>query len=279
MTTPRNPAAALHAITANCLAQVRSGAAALGEDDPETVHQMRVGLRRLRCALRLFAAAVPCPPRLPDELAWLAGRLGALRDWDVLIGTTLPGLAQQADTSLLRAAAMQIAQRRRLAARAAVASRRYARLMHTLDVWLDGLAAQMPRAARHGKRRMRHFAARLLQQHYRALRRRGRDTADAAQRHRVRIAAKRLRYAMEFFADLYPAHPGQRFIKKLARLQEVLGLLNDAAVADGLLARLGRLPGLGMDAAAARAALAAGTDAGVAQLRRRLRRLAPLPRS
>jgi CHAD domain-containing protein len=52
---------------------------------------------------------------------------------------------------------------------------------------------------------------------------------DAAGRHRLRIAAKKLRYAAEFFAALFPKRRVRPYIQSLASMQEVLGGLNDAA--------------------------------------------------
>jgi triphosphatase len=57
--------------------------------------------------------------------------------------------------------------------------------------------------------------------------------------HRVRIQVKRLRYAAEFFAPLYSPRDARRFIRRTAALQERLGLLNDGAVAQHLMAQLG----------------------------------------
>jgi CHAD domain-containing protein len=69
------------------------------------------------------------------------------------------------------------------------------------------------------------------------LRKRGGDVphAPAAERHRVRIDAKKLRYAAEFFAALYPPKRVRRYVDTLEDLQDILGALNDAAVADRLL--------------------------------------------
>jgi CHAD domain-containing protein len=57
-------------------------------------------------------------------------------------------------------------------------------------------------------------------------------------RHELRVAIKRLRYAGEFFASLYDAKPTRRYLKRLARLQDQLGLLNDADTAGHLLREL-----------------------------------------
>ncbi len=55
------------------------------------------------------------------------------------------------------------------------------------------------------------------------------------ERHRARIRVKRLRYAIEFFAGLFPDHKTRRLVSSLGRLQDRLGTLNDIAVAGRLL--------------------------------------------
>ena len=81
------------AIAGNCLEQVsgnQDGVA--GGEDVESVHQMRVGLRRLRSALGMFKSLLALPDALKGELEWLGGALGEARDWDVLAGNTLAQL-------------------------------------------------------------------------------------------------------------------------------------------------------------------------------------------
>jgi len=57
--------------------------------------------------------------------------------------------------------------------------------------------------------------------------------------HAIRLRAKRMRYVAEVFAPLYPGKATRRFMRRLATLQNRLGRLNDAAVANALLADLG----------------------------------------
>ena len=66
------------------------------------------------------------------------------------------------------------------------------------------------------------------------------DLADLepAALHAIRLRAKRLRYAAEIFAPLYPGKATHRFIRRLSRLQDRLGTLNDGAVAAHLLGEL-----------------------------------------
>ncbi len=89
--------------------------------------------------------------------------------------------------------------------------------------WHEELAAPAPP--------VEGFAAGLLQQRAATLKKHGKGLSefDAASRHRLRIAAKKLRYAAEFFAALFPKRRVRSYVESLARMQEVLGGLNDAA--------------------------------------------------
>ncbi|MBK9608968.1 MAG: CYTH and CHAD domain-containing protein [Betaproteobacteria bacterium] len=238
----------LRAIVGNCLAQIQGNedGVTLG-GDIESVHQMRVGVRRLRVALRLFERVAPCPAALQTEIKWLAAELGAARDWEVLAGITLAevGDACPAATGIepLRAAALALATAKRKRAAEAVDSARYARLLLTLGHWLLGAVAhealppaqQAALAAPLGR-----FAARVLKNWHGRLLRQGAGLSGATPeaRHQVRIVAKRVRYATDFFASLYPPRRLRRYVKALTAMQDILGRMNDAAVAAGLLRQL-----------------------------------------
>ena len=74
---------AAHAILLNCLNQIEANRAQVaGGQSPESVHQMRVGLRRLRSALDLFNDVIRPGSRLRREIEWLGNELGPARDWD-----------------------------------------------------------------------------------------------------------------------------------------------------------------------------------------------------
>ena len=86
----------------------------------------------------------------------------------------------------------------------------------------------------------------MLDKRYRKLRRHGRRLAEMQpeERHAARIAAKKLRYAAEFFASLYPERETRPFLRDLAALQNILGDLNDIAVTEHLVRDLaGNRPG------------------------------------
>ncbi|MCV2358368.1 CHAD domain-containing protein [Paucibacter sp. TC2R-5] len=235
-------------IARNCLRQVRANEAGLRlSEEPEFVHQLRVGLRRLRSALALFKPWITLPPALADEIAWLGLTLGAARDAEVLAGTTLPavllGSAGQEELDGLQKAAASLAQRCRRKAIQAVSSERYLKLMANLGSWLkakrwredsacpDGLAAALDTAAK----RMLKQGDKKLRQRLQSLQ----DQTTAENRHRLRIAVKKLRYASEFFSAIAGAKVDAR-LNQLSALQDLLGQLNDAEVGRQQLLDMGR---------------------------------------
>jgi CHAD domain-containing protein len=200
---------------------------------------MRVGLRRLRSLLKLFEDAAPLPAGLDQELRWLGEELGAARDWEVLADGTLSQLmhAYPGEPALLplQQAALAEARARRAKAGQALSSVRYARLMLRLVAWLHGARWRQDAAPEQQKALeapVKDFARRVLKDGKRRMERRARKlaAADAPARHRLRIAAKRMRYASEFFASLYPSGHVRPFVRALSSLQDTLGHLNDAAV-------------------------------------------------
>ena len=205
-------------------------------EEPAFVHQMRVAARRLRSAFKAFAPLL-APEQLEhfqEELRWLSDALNGARNWDVFVARSLPAicaaLPDEPGVNWLasRAAGERGVQRER--ARDAIASRRYESLVLELGAWLaahrwhDTALAQMP-AAR--------FGADVLARRHRKLKRsaRGLTALDMQERHRVRIACKKLRYAAEFFAPLFPGQRTGHYIGALEALQDVLGDLNDEATA------------------------------------------------
>jgi triphosphatase len=233
------------AIAQNCLEHIQANqdGVAAGQD-AESVHQMRVGLRRWKSAARLFRAVLQVPDELQQELDWLTKQLGAARDWDVLADSTLPAIAREVPESgqvaELQRAAAHIALAKHQAAAAAVNSPRYTRLMLSLARWIQSLgwrerssqAVQALLAAR-----VKPFARSALRRDRERLLKRGKKLpgGDPAARHQVRIAAKKTRYDTEFFESLYATAALRSYINALTTLQDELGWLNDATVAATLL--------------------------------------------
>jgi inorganic triphosphatase YgiF len=241
---------ALSTLVRECLQQIAANAPGLLEDnDPEWVHQMRIGTRRLRSCLSLvrpYASSAALDDVLA-ETKWLADVLGSARDWDVFVRETLPplaaGVAQDAATSagLKRLCARAEARRRvaRAAAKSAAGSARFQRLLlsggllcATPRFGTDSPAAGSEHADVLGGRADT-FAAALLARRQRKLDQHAATLAHASpeERHAARIAAKRLRYVAEFFAPVFPKKRGKAYLKTLAALQDVLGRMNDAATA------------------------------------------------
>jgi CHAD domain-containing protein len=212
-------------------------------DDIEELHDMRVASRRLRAALSLFAEVLPPDAaRLREELGWIAGALGDVRDLDVQLEELdgwLRGLPQ-ADREPL-AALRGLLEAKRSDARAA--------LLEALDARrYEAFVSRFGRTLRARPRRLagpaalpaRAVAPDLLQSRFRKLRVRGDrigPASDPSDYHRLRIDAKRLRYALEFLGDVYPAQTPP-LVKRIVALQDLLGRHQDAEVAIGRLRTL-----------------------------------------
>ena len=236
-------------ILAGCLEHAQANVQGfLDSDDSEFLHQLRVGMRRLKSALKLFRGVVALPPELQRLLDDVSALLGAARDADVLLLTTLPAIsaAGRHDAFLqpLVAHATAYAQEKRSAARTAVQSTRYAQLMLALLEWVDGKRWRKD-AARASRARLRKplagYARRAVVDAHAVVARRARKVHrlgghDSASLHRLRIGCKQARYAVEFFAGIERPATAARYIRKLSAVQDALGMLNDAHVAQATLA-------------------------------------------
>src|SRR5215469_3486798 len=127
----------------SCLKQIINNEAALIRGDPEGVHQMRVGLRRLRAAMSLFAGLLgdPQTETIKSELKWLAGELGPAREFEVLVNRVVAPMNRRGrrwrGMPLL---SQELAERRDVAlkcARDAVQSARFRVLTVDIAAWLQ----------------------------------------------------------------------------------------------------------------------------------------------
>jgi inorganic triphosphatase YgiF len=266
--------AAIAAILRSALAQVEGNAdGAATSDDPEWVHQLRVGLRRVRAALALARALVvdDASRTTADEARRIAGVLGRARDLDVFAVETLPPLAAAVGASDEGIAALAAeVQRRRVRARAEVSAVLRSQPFQRLLLNAGALAAVL--AAHPGTATLRGFAQDALRRRHKQLVRAGNalESSTPDERHRVRIAAKKLRYAAEFLALPFPSRRVDAYRNALTGVQEVLGRVNDAASATALAADV---CGKGTPGAALVAGWAAARAAGEeAELRRAWKR-------
>lgn len=244
-------AAAIRRIALACIADLQANEEGfLTGRDPEYLHQLRVGLRRLRSCVSLVRKDVP-PERLAalvDEMRWLGRGLNPARNWDVLMTETLPPMLrafpQDEGLAALHARGTRLRRASVAAARGMVRSTRYTGLLIALG---SALAREDLAALTAGTAGLFEpvgtFATRLIERRDRKLRKLGAALHEASPeaRHAARIAAKRLRYAAEFFASLYPPKRVRRHIAALKDIQDTLGQLNDLATAERLLADEARL--------------------------------------
>ncbi|HUU24533.1 MAG TPA: CHAD domain-containing protein [Methyloceanibacter sp.] len=235
---------AFRAIARSCLRQIVANTPAVRGGRPEALHQMRIGLRRLRAGLSLFADVVADQDRehIKSELRWITQELGPARDLDVYAADVLeplrathPGAPEiaEAHRDFLDRHAAAYAR-----ATSAVGSDRFRKLLLDLAAWieigawadhgttLDAAPVDGP-ATRH--------AAKHLSKLRRTIKKKGRRLreASAPERHKLRIRAKRLRYATEFFAATFPGKKSDKRREKslaaLKELQDSLGILSDIA--------------------------------------------------
>ncbi|WP_446900582.1 CHAD domain-containing protein [Burkholderia sp. YIM B11467] len=237
LTGIRSQRTALFALSGDIAAQwLGNEGGVLDRDDPEFVHQMRVALRRLRTLMRFFPlfADRQWQDTFGVDLRWLAALLGTVRDWDVFSTESLPALiaadggGADWDGTLDAAHAQCVTARVEL--RQALHSARYARLTLGWLEWLSSLAlppaeaVDAPSLRRHATKRVRRLFGELYASP-------SLTSLDTAARHQVRIDAKRLRYALEFFASLASRRTRTETVKTLTRVQSVLGEANDTIVA------------------------------------------------
>jgi len=215
-------------------------------EDSEFVHQMRVAARRLRSVLTVFSEFISRERAEPirEELRWLAGELDGARNWDVFTEQTLPpilsALSEQTDLGWIVQRSAELRQQANARARTAVASPRYQRFLLTFGAWLATGAwreTTAPLVIGAPELPVLELASRILEKRHKKLKKRGKNLLRLSpeERHAVRIAAKKLRYAAEFFSSLYPRKRTRRYIQALAHLQDILGVMNDAATTRRLL--------------------------------------------
>jgi triphosphatase len=271
----------------SCLAHIQGNEdGVMHGRDPEHLHQMRVGLRRLRATLSLFDKFIQPPPEITVQLRWLASMLGPARDWEVLAASTLN------DESGDRSHALQIAHLRqhtvneagkhRHAAAKAVASHAYARLLLLLGSWLEGRQWRQLQSAEQVaalSAPLKKFArSKLVNLHKKLLKRgKGIKHHGATKRHRLRIAAKKVRYAAEFFQSYFPLKRMRPYVQGLSELQDILGASNDRSVAGGLLRQIAeQRPELALHCDLAQTMLAGGARLRTSKIRRAWRKFTEL---
>jgi CHAD domain-containing protein len=209
------------------------------------LHQMRVGLRRFRTALRLFRDYLPEAhyEYFSAESKAVSEALGRVRDLDVFIENLehTGKLARDPNVAAVNAAAIRARSRGRSAVAAALRGARYRRFMALLDRWIAGRRWQAAdKRRKDGSKALGRFATRVLNKRWSKVRKgvKGIDQAAPETVHDLRIVAKKARYAFEFLGSVLPDRPVKRAERRLRQLQEALGRVNDVAVAKRLMKEL-----------------------------------------
>ncbi|TYL84875.1 CYTH and CHAD domain-containing protein [Bradyrhizobium cytisi] len=230
--------------------------------DPEGMHQLRVALRRLRSALDLMRSVVSLNKLdlLRAEAKWLAGSLSGARDWDVFRQDTLRTVADGCPSVAGFDMLGELADERRAAcydkARLALADRRCQYFVIRLGAWIEARGWRIE-VAPEGLAQLAepaiNFARNILSAQHAKVLKRGRrfKSLPMEERHRVRLAAKKLRYIADFLLPLCGQRKSaRRFARRLADLQQELGVYNDMATTTSLLADVDATSTGGMAAAA-----------------------------
>jgi inorganic triphosphatase YgiF len=270
---------AFQTIARGCLHQLLANQPVMLDGDPEGLHQMRVALRRLRAAISLFNDMLSDPQTdaLKIEFKWIAGELGPMRELDVFTQRVVEPAAGSGPHGpgmvLLSRAVRQRRAEASARAHEAVSSPRFRGLVLDTAEWIevgDWVGNRDVRACALRKQPIAEAAAEQLRRRRRKIFKRGKNLADMdpPRRHGLRIQAKKLRYAAEFFAGAFSGKKASRrrqdFEASLEKLQDALGDLNDIAVHEELSWRVAddEDVGAGRHGGRARKAFAAGRLSG-----------------
>jgi CHAD domain-containing protein len=212
------------------------------EEDPEHVHQLRVATRRARAALDVFADCLPSKAykKARRRLRKLRRAAGEARDWDVFLLTLAerqhkcpakqrPGLDFLAGHAVAR----------RVTAQEQLVEVGESHPFACDRLLADAVDAIHKPQANGRARTLIDLARPVLSDLLHGLEEAaGCDLHDYANLHQVRIAGKRLRYAMEIFADCFESAFKEALYPAVEQMQDILGNANDSHVAAGRLAEL-----------------------------------------
>jgi inorganic triphosphatase YgiF len=240
---------AFQAIGRGCLRQLIANEKAVLAGDGEALHQMRIALRRLRAAISVFSEVVgdKDSERLKVNLRQIGGELGWARDLDVYSADVLtPWRERYGQEPGVKSICRDFERRRALAYKRVAASIQSARFRNqVLDTaqWIEEgpwIKSRYPAARLRRHRRVTLHAAEELARRRKKLIKAGRNVRELSDmaRHRLRIRAKTLRYATEFFAGLFQNRKAgtrsREALSALKVLQHSLGALNDIAKRESL---------------------------------------------
>lgn len=236
-----------------CRWHIAANMAATAESrEIEGLHQLRVALRRLRVALASFGGEFRTPQLEAVKLRakYLAALLAPARDLDVFVNELFEPAASANGSkeafAVLRARAEAARRQAWNDAAQQIAGPRFRMFMADLADAIDRGVWPLAEAKGASKGMValgmpaRSVAERMLthRRQQACKRARGLESLSPAGRHELRISLKKLRYTAEFFVPFFERARVQKFVSRLSRMQDVLGALNDVAVARDILEAL-----------------------------------------
>lgn len=225
---------AFRVIAHSCVRHFVGNADAVRDRDPEGIHQMRVGLRRLRAAIAIFSKLLQDQrtDKMKAELKWLTGELAPAREMDVFVKEEIRHAGGREPQRGWKAIEAEFDAKREEAfdrARSAVASGRFRALLLDVLEWIEETGGH---STLDTETSIGPFARDVLHRRLRKVRKEARHLAElpAPERHKLRIRVKKIRYAAEFFKNLFSRRRQKalgRLSGHLKKIQNALGSLND----------------------------------------------------
>ena len=220
-------------IIGNVLDHIYANIAAAQDGDPEGIHQLRIGIRRARAALRLYRLVLPANmfTRFDRRLRNYGRAFGEARDWDVLLTETMAADWPAVAMARERAAPEQYYLRQQVRA-LLTPDQQFCTLIQRLSTWVEAVQlVDVPIQA---------MAPKMLGQLAERMQRRRTlaSEIDLESLHRLRKSAKWLRYGVEFVGSLYGEKKVRRYLSSVKEAMDQLGAVNDATVAGRLLLKM-----------------------------------------
>ena len=225
-------------------------------DNPEVVHQARVGWRRLKTALRFFSPLLQAAP-MPDlsPMRPMLTAMGYLRDLDVMMAGTLPTIerpyvaadeARQIIWGHFEAVLVKAAQAARTEVRQAIRDPAVGSALLAMTRFIEDRAeADEKESGRESAPvGVKPWAERRVEKLREKLKLALKNCVDADDRHRARILAKRLRYSIEAMQTVLPKQRARRWLKRATSIQNEIGTSRDLQRSIRIADDLGADPGL-----------------------------------
>jgi len=234
----------LQEMLAGALGALQGQSASAKSPGRDSVHRLRVGVRRLRSILSAFSDALPDAERraLGDRLRAVAQRFGRVREWDVFLSHPVADLrnALPEENEALAEVERLVGEARRQAMPPGDSLKTS---LAAIEIAIDEapwLRRPSPELAPSWVAPLGDYAASVLARRHRQLRKRVKrvDLADQDAFHRLRVRVKKLRYPAELLKSLFDEQAAADYLDRLVQMQDALGALNDALAARRLMGEL-----------------------------------------